>query len=174
MSDFIFNDGSIASKVLQQEIEAQVIQVKDGKLEDWLSLISEDGITKVYLHYCYEDYTPGLRAEIHSELAKNPNLRIICQYENIPKSDIEKKAKFKAIKHTEIASDSLTPKELGGHETPTEEFIKTLEKTQQDKIRFSQYSVGGNDSLRSQKVERTEDPFIKKSEEYKSKRRRKK
>lgn len=192
--NYIFDDGSISSKVLQQEIEAQVIAVKDGKLEDWLSLISETGITKVYLHYCYEDYTPGLRAEIHTALSKNPDLRIICQYENIPKSDIEKRARLK--KRLDLHDRSIAALENLG-------YIKQTLQENKDKIKFldfkstataasdnilkydasnvtasntnfGKYSVGGNDSLRSQKVTRSEDPFIKKSEEFKNKRRRKK
>ena len=191
MSDFIFDDGSIAAKVLQQEIpNAQVVKVNSKKLEDWLNFISETGITKVYLHYCYEDYTPGLRAEIHTALRNNPNLRIICQYENNPRSDIEKKAVTIQIP----SNDFIKEREM----TKTVDVEKVLEdnKHKITNINYSRYTVGGNDSLRSQKVTRNEDldkndnfiarreqdiddkptvdPFTKKYNEFLEKRRRKK
>ncbi len=37
-----------------------------------------------------------------------------------------KKAEFKAIKQTEVASDKITPVELGGHEALDDKFTKKL------------------------------------------------
>ena len=212
VSHFVFDDGSINSKVLQFEIkDAEVIEVKPyTKLDIWLAEIPiKDEIQKIFLHFCSGDLIRqdvDIRTDVMEAQHKYPNMRIILQYEQMDRQTIENRAakygitldKFKAVKHTEIASDILSPVAAGGHEEPSEEFVKNLEQVNKslednkDKIKiidYSKYAVGGNDTVvpavpingvwpvskEGKKIlEDTADKFSSKSNWFKDRRRRKK
>ena len=204
---FVFDDGSINSKVLQFEIkDAEVIEVKPyTKLDIWLAEIPiKDEIQKIFLHFCSGDLIRqdvDIRTDVMEAQHKYPNMRIILQYEQMDRQTIENRAakygitldKFKAVKHTEIASDILSPVAAGGHEEPSEEFVKNLEQVNKslednkDKIKiidYSKYAVGGNDTVVAPKTYDTninlkelkeeKDNFTNKSNWFKDRRRRKK
>ena len=146
MSEFVFDDGSIESKVLQFEIkDAKIIKVDKFDLNKWLSAIDKDDqIKKVYLHFCYDQITPGIRAEVNTALANNPNLRIVLKYENMDKRSIENLARqYKMTTNTmkyNTKTNTVTKQDV--------EVDKILQDNK-DKIKFidySKYSVGGNDT----------------------------
>jgi len=143
-SAVIFDDGSIESKVLQFELKTSydittvsVNQYQPGDLQKWIEKSIEitegllKGIVKVILHFPFEDYVQkDIRTEMMELQRKNPNLRIIPWYEQAPRDNIKNRAanygiRFKAIKQTEVASDTITPQKEG----MSEEFIKALKDT---------------------------------------------
>ena len=192
MNEYIFDDGSLESKVLQHEIKGTVVKVKPyTKIDDWLAEIinEDDEIKKVFLHFCYEQVTPGIRAEINTALSNYPQIRIVLQYENMDRRTIENKAKdYLDIRRMK---EHIPPSELLPIDEPDDIAYKILEENKHKikTIDYGKFSVGGNDSLRSDKVTRNKDldendNYIHRSEhqnlftdkinEFREKRRRKK
>lgn len=157
---YIFDDGSLESKVLQHEYPVTVIKVGPYNLNKWLSEVIEetDDVIKVYLHFCHSTLLRqdiDIRTDVAEALHNYPYLRIIMPYEQMDKATIERKANEYNIKVQKIiAEDVLSSAQVGGHEGLSDEFVKAL---QSEKIRnlefqskYSKYTVGGNDSIRSE------------------------
>jgi len=141
-SAIIFDDGSIESKVLQYELKTSydITVVPVEKYEDLPKWLDEaikkteglfKGIIKIILHFPFEDYVQkDIRDQMMALERKHPNIRIIPWYEQAPRDNIKNRAAnygitFKAIKQTEVASDTITPWKEG----MSEEFIKALKDT---------------------------------------------
>ena len=179
INKYIFDDGSLESKVLQHDIpDAQVFKVKPyAKLDTWLAEILEedDNIKFVYLHFCQGDLIKqdkDIRTEIATALHNYPYLRIILRYEQMDKPSIERRAanlginvsdKIQVIIPTTEdydpnSKEDLVKITLEGNKNK----IKLIEYNKEKAQDYGKYTVGGNDS------------FDKKREEFKDKRRRKK
>jgi len=98
---YIFDDGSRASKVLQNEIskdseyQVQTVKVEEFKnLGEWMKQIKDtgtkDNTVKVFLHFPYEDYSVidknnkkrDLFGQVKSQDEKYGNLNIVAYYQN--------------------------------------------------------------------------------------------
>ena len=165
---YIFDDGSLESKVLQHEIrDAQVFKVKPyTTLDNWLSEIIEedDEIKFVYLHFCQGDLIRqdvDIRTEIATATHNYPQLRIILRYEQMDRPGLERRAANYNIR--------LEPK------SDVDEILEA----NKDKIKtidYGKYRVGGDVdvTVKGGDYNYETDPFKQKSEQFKDKRRRKK
>ena len=166
---YIFDDNSLESKVLQHELSyARVIKVgSEYNLNKWLSEVIEetDEIIRVYLHFCSGTLVRpdiDIRTDIVEAHHRYPYLRIILPYEQMDRPTIERKAKEYGITNEikigkVIAEDVISSHQTGGKEGISEDFVQALIEEHKDKIKeidfkpnYGKYSVGGNDSLRSE------------------------
>ena len=192
VSHYVFDDGSINSKVLQFEIkDAEVIEVKPyTKLEDWLTAIpikDNEEIQKIFLHFCSGDLIRqdvDIRTDVMEAQHKYPNMRIILQYEQMDRQTIENRARKYGITTNTMTYNTKTNVATKQQDV---EVDKILEDNK-DKIKiidYSKYAVGGNDTVvpgPAQIPEKPEfpsfqvdkDPFANKSNWFKDRRRRKK
>ena len=197
---YVFNDGSLESKVLQKEIpDAQVIKVGPynnlNNLNNWLvDVIEEDDETKFcYLHFCTGDLIRtdvDIRGDIAAALHKYPQIRIILPFEQQDKPSIERKALNYGIK-SEVDKLIEENKEKF-HFIEYSDYKSEGEIAEKDKVKvdYGKYRVGGEDGVpapigkevASDTItpaetgghEAPSDPFINKLKELKDKRRRKK
>ena len=103
MNKYIFDDGSLESKVLQKEIpDAQVIKVGPysnlNNINNWLvDVIDEDDNVKFcYLHFCTGSLIRqdvDIKADVAAALHNYPNIRIILPFEQMDSPSIERKSK---------------------------------------------------------------------------------
>jgi hypothetical protein len=110
---FVFDDGSIGSKLLQDELkeryDIKLIKVNpEDDLLTWFSPIDEE--VKIHLHFCYEDYLKDhekLRKEIQRlELGGYKN-RIVLDYEGLDRKTMESRAADKFLDMKQHAEESL-------------------------------------------------------------------
>ena len=101
MNRFIFDDGSLAAKVLQYEVQdVEVIKVKPYiSLNQWLAdsgiLEENDSQVFIFLHFTSGDLIRtdvDIRADVAAATHNYPNLRIILQYQQMDKPGIERRA----------------------------------------------------------------------------------
>ena len=101
MNRYVFDDGSLASKVLQYEVkDVEVIKVKPYiKLDQWLSdsgiLEENDKQVFIFLHFTTGDLIRtdvDIRADVAAAIHNYPNLRIILQYQQMDNPGIERRA----------------------------------------------------------------------------------
>ena len=203
VSHFVFDDGTINSKVLQFEIkDAEVIEVKPyTKLDTWLAEIPQykDEIQKIFLHFSSGDLIRqdvDIRTDVMEAQHKYPNMRIILQYEQMDRQTIENRAAKYGIpqwteKHDKIVQEYESKQQKEVVIIPRDPVDKIIEGNK-DKIKiidYSKYAVGGNDTVVPPKDKPNMlmvgdnpggresiniDPFTKKYNEFKDRRRRKK
>jgi len=97
---YVFDDGSLESKVMQYELkntyDMTVIKAQpDKKLSEWLKQIDDqfNKIIKIFLHFPFEFYiTKDIRTEILEAEHKNPKIRIIGWYEQASRDSIKHRA----------------------------------------------------------------------------------
>ena len=193
-NNYIFNDGSLESQVVQHQVKGIVVTVpKYTKLDNWLGEILEedDEIKIIHLHFCYEQMTPGIRAEISNALHNYPYIRIALPLENMDKRSLNNKAKALGI--FEVDPDYKLENVIESTKHPftpsgvVKDDIDKLMEENKDKIKvvdYGKYRVGGdytqpigkevtNDIIEPDNVV-PNDKFIDKIKEFKDKRRRKK
>jgi hypothetical protein len=146
MDSYIFDDGSLESKVLQHEYPVTVIKVGPYNLNKWLSEVIEetDDIIKVYLHFCSSTLLRqdiDIRTDVAEALHNYPYLRIIMPYEQMDKATIERKALEYGI------SDKIKEIDFKSNKITAEEISRLYHEAKEN---YGKYSVGGNDSLRSE------------------------
>ncbi|HTH22896.1 MAG TPA: hypothetical protein VL854_11815 [Nitrososphaeraceae archaeon] len=116
---YVFQDGSLASQLLQAELKERNIDVEVKDVQD-LDLITEwftkvDHKYKTYLHFCYEEYTDNnelLRKEIDKIERLGFKNQIVREYEGLDLKTMYDRCKqrgFKQIKFPKVAMGQVDP-----------------------------------------------------------------
>ena len=167
MDSYIFDDGSLEAKVLQHEYPGTVIKVGEYNLNKWLSEVidEDDDVIKVYLPFCSSSLVRkdiDIRTDIAEAHHNYVFVRLILPYEQMDRPAIERKAAEYGIMPNLIMSTPEHAKDGRGillsDKPVTKDEIEKLMEENKNKIKlldfkpnYSKYSVGGNDSIRSEK-----------------------
>ena len=151
---YVFQDGSLASQLLQAELKERNIDVEVKDVQD-LDLITEwftkvDHKYKTYLHFCYEEYTDNnelLRKEIDKIERLGFKNQIVREYEGLDLKTMYDRCKQRGFKSIKLPKIETQP--AGG---------------------FT-YNVDPDDEMKY--MEAVRDVFKDKSDWFKNKRRRK-
>jgi len=108
---YLFNDGSLGFYLLENELKERgfELEVKDvnpsNSLIEWLTKI-EPKDQKIYLHFCYEDYTKDhekLRLEIQKAERLGFRNLLVKEYEGMDRRTMEQMSKFHGFKSNQEA-----------------------------------------------------------------------
>jgi len=165
---YVFQDGSLASQLLQAELKERNIDVEVKDVQD-LDLITEwftkvDHKYKTYLHFCYEEYTDNnelLRKEIDKIERLGFKNQIVREYEGLDLKTMYDRCKQRGFKSIKIpyVKDAKEGDIGNTYQIP-------------DRPQFPSIQVDPDDEMKDT-VEAVRDVFKDKSDWFKNKRRRK-
>ena len=184
---YVFQDGSLASQLLQAELKERNIDVEVKDVQD-LDLITEwftkvDHKYKTYLHFCYEEYTDNnelLRKEIDKIERLGFKNQIVREYEGLDLKTMYDRCKqrgFKQIKIPEKSKEGFIVNDFGGQAViedkrySGESVVKPISDSIPD-MQINSQLVDPDDEMKDT-VEAVRDVFKDKSDWFKNKRRRK-